>query len=60
MFVSQNAPATKQHPSPFGPFPELTPENIAASTREEIHRSHRRKQLNFSPGHDVHAQSGIL
>ena len=27
---------------------------MAASIREEIRRLHRRKQLNFYPGHDVH------
>jgi hypothetical protein len=30
-------------------------EKMAASIREEIHRLHRRKQLNFYPGHDVHS-----
>jgi len=58
MCMSPNAPPTKQHeltPSPFGEVcPKLTPEKMAASIREEIRRLHRRKQLNFYPGHDVH------
>jgi hypothetical protein len=29
-------------------------EKMAASIREEIRRLHRRKQLNFYPGHEVH------
>ena len=30
-------------------------EKMAASIREEIRRLHRRKQLNFFPGHDAHS-----
>jgi hypothetical protein len=32
----------------------LFSEKMAASIREEIRRLHRRKQLNFYPGHEVH------
>lgn len=56
MCMSPSSSPTNQMELNTSPFvevcPKLTPEKMAASIREEIRRLHRRKQLNFYPGHD--------